>query len=793
MPGVREVRADTFITEYSEHLRRSGKIDLPTWVDIVKTSTAKEQAPYDPNWWYVRCAAVARHIYLRKHVGVGALQKLHGGAVNRGSRSVERKVMQSLEKIGVLEKDPRGGRRISQDGQRDLDRIATAILEKQRDDTNEDEETFELRDYVKALLPVRVIILQKREVYERSYVPITFYAAIRPTLHDLGLPDCHLNWISLCEKVILLKAPSDYWCCGIVKAASIMSTANEQKRLPDVIMVPGAWHTVEYLQPVRDILQGKGYNALTIDLPSIGAEPALQDMSQDIATIRKAVLNIIDNEATPNDVILVPHSFGGMPTSEAAQGLSLQERKANGKSTCVRAIAYLCASVIPMGQSLTTTMGAGPPSFVTHEGDYAVLKEEDAGRLFYHHLPPDEQKYWVSRLKPHSRLTFEHVMQYDAYNRIPTAYLVSTEDRILPPSVQEKIAAGANCFLIEKVASGHLPTLSAPIETAAFIEKVADLEEVEQQHARNEERTSTMVAKIDTIQLSDGSAIPWLAWGNGTGNAKKEALVAGKQALEAGINHIDTAQSYHNEVETLQAIQETGTPRSSIWVTSKIFKPESTDADIRKSVESSLAKLGGPPELYLIHNPFLGNEDRVIPTWKVLEQLKDEGKLKSLGVSNFRPQDLEKLLAVAKHKPVVNQLEFHPFVLKHLEPVLAIQEKHGIVTESYGPLTPTLRSPSNGGALKPILEKIATRISKSSGQKLDENVVLLLWCKAKNVVAVTASGDGERIKGLAHTAQLTESLTKEEVAEIDEIGLHYHFRHYTEHMSDSFPAPDLPS
>ena len=221
-----------------------------------------------------------------------------------------------------------------------------------------------------------------------------------------------------------------------------MSTANEQKRLPDVIMVPGAvrfltssftlrllklcdsqWHTVEYLQPVRDILQGKGYNALTIDLPSIGAEPALQDMSQDIATIRKAVLNIIDNEATPNDVILVPHSFGGMPTSEAAQGLSLQERKANGKSTCVRAIAYLCASVIPMGQSLTTTMGAGPPSFVTHEvsdsnrqdqheivsnhisqGDYAVLKEEDAGRLFYHHLPPDEQKYWVSRLKPHSRL-----------------------------------------------------------------------------------------------------------------------------------------------------------------------------------------------------------------------------------------------------------------------------------------------------------------------------------------------------------------------------------------------------
>jgi len=94
-------------------------------------------------------AAVARHIYLRKHVGIGSLQKLHGGSVNRGTRpshhrdasgSVERKVVQALEKIGVLEKDARGGRRISQDGQRDLDRIATAILESQREDNDEEDE-----------------------------------------------------------------------------------------------------------------------------------------------------------------------------------------------------------------------------------------------------------------------------------------------------------------------------------------------------------------------------------------------------------------------------------------------------------------------------------------------------------------------------------------------------------------------------------------------------------------------------------------------------------------------------
>jgi small subunit ribosomal protein S19e len=94
-------------------------------------------------------AAIARHIYLRKHVGIGALTKLHGGRNRRGNRpshhadcssAVQRKVCQSLEKIGVLEKAADGGRKISQDGQRDLDRIATAVVEQQREEEGEDEE-----------------------------------------------------------------------------------------------------------------------------------------------------------------------------------------------------------------------------------------------------------------------------------------------------------------------------------------------------------------------------------------------------------------------------------------------------------------------------------------------------------------------------------------------------------------------------------------------------------------------------------------------------------------------------
>ncbi|KAH9464824.1 hypothetical protein MJO28_001459 [Puccinia striiformis f. sp. tritici] len=149
MPSVRDIAADAFIREYAGHLKRSGKIEVPTWVDIVKTGAAKELAPYDPDWYYVRAAGIARHIYLRKHVGVGALAKLHGTAKNRGnrpshhvdaSRSIERKILQGLEKIGVLEKDPRGGRRVSQDGQRDLDRIASNIAEQLRSGGDDDDE-----------------------------------------------------------------------------------------------------------------------------------------------------------------------------------------------------------------------------------------------------------------------------------------------------------------------------------------------------------------------------------------------------------------------------------------------------------------------------------------------------------------------------------------------------------------------------------------------------------------------------------------------------------------------------
>lgn len=130
---VRDVDAAKFVKAYSAHLKRGGKLAVPSWVDLVKTSTHKELAPYDHDWFFVRCSAIARHLYVRPGAGVNALACVFGSRKNNGCRpsrhhdastSIIRKALQALEKLNLVEKDGKGGRQISSAGRRDLDRVA---------------------------------------------------------------------------------------------------------------------------------------------------------------------------------------------------------------------------------------------------------------------------------------------------------------------------------------------------------------------------------------------------------------------------------------------------------------------------------------------------------------------------------------------------------------------------------------------------------------------------------------------------------------------------------------------
>ncbi|KAK9148447.1 hypothetical protein Scep_007204 [Stephania cephalantha] len=163
---VKDVSPHDFVKAYSSHLKRSGKMELPHWTDIVKTARFKELAPYDPDWYFVRSASMARKIYLRQGIGVGGFKKIYGGRKRNGSRpphfcqssgAIARHILQQLEKMNIIEIDPKGidflgkgnvrlvlsykylrrigfllkgnvgGRRITSSGQRDLDQVAGRV------------------------------------------------------------------------------------------------------------------------------------------------------------------------------------------------------------------------------------------------------------------------------------------------------------------------------------------------------------------------------------------------------------------------------------------------------------------------------------------------------------------------------------------------------------------------------------------------------------------------------------------------------------------------------------------
>jgi small subunit ribosomal protein S19e len=136
--AVKDVPADQFIATLAAHFKKTGKLNVPAWSDMVKTGCARELAPVDPDWFYVRAAALARKVYLFPNRGVGSYAKVYGGAQDNGAMtqhhrkaatSVIRAALQSLEKLGLVETAEKG-RKITSKGQTELDTIANSISKK---------------------------------------------------------------------------------------------------------------------------------------------------------------------------------------------------------------------------------------------------------------------------------------------------------------------------------------------------------------------------------------------------------------------------------------------------------------------------------------------------------------------------------------------------------------------------------------------------------------------------------------------------------------------------------------
>ncbi|KAI9062561.1 Aldo/keto reductase [Trametes sanguinea] len=277
------------------------------------------------------------------------------------------------------------------------------------------------------------------------------------------------------------------------------------------------------------------------------------------------------------------------------------------------------------------------------------------------------------------------------------------------------------------------------------------------------------------IPLNDGRQIPWLGFGTGTRLLRQDASALVANAITHGIVHLDTAQIYENEESLGAGIALSGVPREQLFVTTKIADlPEGKT--VRESFMESLARLQlDYVDLFLIHTPNRSFKGRLQEAWRELEQLQKEGLARSIGVSNFRIQDLEEVLEVATVVPAVNQIEYHPYVYKATKPVLDFMKKHDILATSYGGLIPiTLQK---GGPVDPVLVSIRERLERETGQQVTEGQVLGLWLRKQGIPQITTSSKLERVKEYIATQSLPD-LTSEEMDKIYAEGSKHHFRRY---------------
>jgi diketogulonate reductase-like aldo/keto reductase len=212
------------------------------------------------------------------------------------------------------------------------------------------------------------------------------------------------------------------------------------------------------------------------------------------------------------------------------------------------------------------------------------------------------------------------------------------------------------------------------------------------------------MADQPTIRLNSGHHIPQLGFGvfKVTPDQTKDVVL---QALDAGYRSIDTAAMYRNEEGVGAALAATDVPRKDIFVTTKLNNDaHGYDAALR-AFEQSQAKLGlDYVDLYLIHWP-LPAQDRYVDTWKALIKLSQDGLARSIGVSNFEPEHLERVIDETGVTPAVNQIELHPYLT---QPQLREYDtSHGIATEAWSPI-------ARGGTL--LKDQVITSLAEKYGK-----------------------------------------------------------------------------
>jgi 2,5-diketo-D-gluconate reductase A len=238
---------------------------------------------------------------------------------------------------------------------------------------------------------------------------------------------------------------------------------------------------------------------------------------------------------------------------------------------------------------------------------------------------------------------------------------------------------------------------------------------------------------VPQLTLNDGATIPQLGVGVFLVPPDQTAEIAG-QALEVGYRHIDTAQMYRNEKGVGEAIAASGIPREELFLTSKLSNAFHRPDDARRSFDQTLANLGvDSVDLFLIHwpVPMLYDGD-FVSTWRTLGEFSADGRARSIGVSNFQPPHLDRIIEETGMLPAVNQIEVHPYFGN--ETTRAASHEHGVLVEAWSPI-------GRGAVLTdPLLNEIGNRYGKTASQ------VALRWHLQRGDIVFPKSMHVERLR-----------------------------------------------
>ena len=272
---------------------------------------------------------------------------------------------------------------------------------------------------------------------------------------------------------------------------------------------------------------------------------------------------------------------------------------------------------------------------------------------------------------------------------------------------------------------------------------------------------------IPTIKLNNGIEMPQL--GIGTFAVKEDAAERVCHAVKTGFRLIDTAQGYGNEKEVGEGIRKSGIDRKLLFITTKVNTTEMRNKTVRQSIDNSLNDLGlDYIDLVLIHWPVAGHIEE---TWKILEEYVDKGKIRSIGLSNFNPHHIDSLLLYARIRPVINQIEIHPYMTQQANVDFNFGED--IQVEAWGPLG----QGTNGVLNDPTIEEIARRYNKSVAQ------VILRWHMQRGLITIPRCDNDDYTD--ENLCIYDFELSSKEMETIS--GLNRNLRTYEKNDPDNFP------